>query len=271
MDLRKQLPQIGVVLKSGDFKLGDCLIWQNDERPDYEDFKRGVYKTEVECVSAIVGVCYVERIIKIMRDKMEERRDELIASRKDSKRSLSYDDCKKDKLFCDYERVILLFNDIRQMIDDGLKAKEISFLRDDQRSSFDKNVDFYRGRRLNSIEFLNWAEKNGYNIPLELTRATDGKSWTNIQEYNELRQKELLQIPFVKDAVELAAIVGVMSEREQKPIVKNKIFDILEGQTKKFSLSGNAKYPGDLICKAFERIDGFMKQGPGRPKKQHGG
>ncbi len=157
MDLKKQLPLIGEEQPDGFFKYGDHKNSKIvNERPEYENFKTGVYKSEPDCVSVLIGWRFISGLWKIITDREDQRAKE--------GRGVSY--------------LMSLFLEIRLMLDDGLAAGAIRFnqpAKEPGDDLFPKDEVFFNMRRLHFADFLAWAEQNGYPIPPELkTKQQEG-------------------------------------------------------------------------------------------------
>ena len=173
MDLKKQLPRIGIEKEDGFFQYGDHENSRIvNERPDYEEFKTGVYKPEPDCVAVLIGWRFVSGIYEIITDREDAR-----------KKALPDFGFFDDQEYRDNSNLIGLLLEIRQMINDGLLE---GVIRGNQPAESQENVSysendeenhdiFYSMRRLHFVDFLAWAEKNGYPIPAELKEQENGQ------------------------------------------------------------------------------------------------
>ena len=182
MSLKKHLPYLGKETEPGIFYGEHSRTMKKIERPDYNSFKIGEYKTAADCVAALTGIENPNHLYyfydAVMKRKVKKVwvPDEIYQIMKENK--LDYDDCpaklpldrpvdiETDQRMIDARLILDLFHDIAETIGDGIEAKAFSIIYEDgardPRIFFSETVKYEKG------PFLTWMSTNGYQIPEEL-------------------------------------------------------------------------------------------------------
>jgi hypothetical protein len=169
LSLENKLPYLGEEQQDGSLKISDHLTFQRDKwlRPDYDKFASNVQQNEIDCLSILIGIAWVEFCLYEC-SKLAQKR---ILECQKRREKFTHD----PEWFACFEFKNLI-SEIRKLMDLGVQSGSLTpydLPTEDVMASRQGDFEFSFYRYYDIKEFLLWAKQNSNPIPTEIISILD--------------------------------------------------------------------------------------------------